>query len=509
MEEVRPEEALSEFQGLLEQEQQALKDLFDELTDKLGNARQVLRICAGAVEKRRAELDDFSTRVSEDLTNLRQHIDEADGAATREVHRHTEVLENKLRDLQAELDEAREQSATVALDLERARAEATAQTETTNRLEQDLAALRDELNAREQDTSQAEKLDVLIKTESELRSELEKVRAEGEQAAERAGELDETIASLRRELETARTEAVTFKQGRASVESDLQDLREERLSLSRDLETTQAELAKAHTEAAAWRAKAETSVPAEELQHLRNQLEDERERRAAIEEQLQAEQAKGTKSALAVQLAEALKEAEEAQAELRQLRKQLDHSGKHPSPFDDAAPTARQKSSQEASDEDLQRRILTAATEGGGKRAIGEILTAAGIVTKAQIEEAMEEQRRQPTKHLGAILVEREIASPAAVAQALACQCKAEFIRFNEKTVDPAAASLISSRLAQQHTCIPVSTDGNTLRLALVNPMDLLAIEDVERSTGREVEVVVGTASDIQAAIEKHYWEPE
>jgi hypothetical protein len=45
--------------------------------------------------------------------------------------------------------------------------------------------------------------------------------------------------------------------------------------------------------------------------------------------------------------------------------------------------------------------------------------------------------------------------------------------------------------------------------LAVTNPMDLLAIEDVERFTNRKVDIVVGTVPDVAQAITRFYWEPE
>jgi len=95
------------------------------------------------------------------------------------------------------------------------------------------------------------------------------------------------------------------------------------------------------------------------------------------------------------------------------------------------------------------------------------------------------------------------------VAQALACQCGVDFVALTERTVNSEATALINERLANKHNCIPVRATAGTLELAMANPMDLVAIEDVERTTNRKVEVVVSTASAIKEAIAKFYWEPE
>jgi len=154
--------------------------------------------------------------------------------------------------------------------------------------------------------------------------------------------------------------------------------------------------------------------------------------------------------------------------------------------------------------------------EGGGERTrfgrrplIGQLLLDAQVITAAQLEEAIAEQTENTSRHLGDILIEKGYADEEAIAQVLAAQCQTEFCRLGEQPVDSEAVALVNERLAQQHTCIAIRANGGTLVLAMANPMNLLAIEDIERATSRKVEVMVATPSDIKEAIAKFYWEPE
>ena len=67
----------------------------------------------------------------------------------------------------------------------------------------------------------------------------------------------------------------------------------------------------------------------------------------------------------------------------------------------------------------------------------------------------------------------------------------------------------MTERLARLHTCIPLSATEVGVRIAIANPLDLVAIEDIERATTRKVEVVVATPKAILPLIDHYYWEPE
>ncbi len=119
------------------------------------------------------------------------------------------------------------------------------------------------------------------------------------------------------------------------------------------------------------------------------------------------------------------------------------------------------------------------------------------------MEEALKIQKQTPMKHLGDILTELGFVSEYAVAQALACQCDVPFVLLSEKEISPEAVSIIQSRVLRQHTCIPLKVTEKVMTVAFTNPFDLVAIEDLEHASGKRVEVVVSTPTDIKNLLDR------
>ena len=268
--------------------------------------------------------------------------------------------------------------------------------------------------------------------------------------------------------------------------------------LEKAAEAADGELASLRAELEAGRKKLTgAGTLSEELDRAKKLLGVEKERGDALDLQLAEERKKGTKSALAQQLAEALKEREDIQEEVVRLRTELAQARN-----DAPAGSGRAKPK-----DNVEEKIRLAAgndTEEARKR-MGDILVDAGVITGKQLEAAIEEQREFPTKRLGAILVEKKFASEDVVAQALAFQRNVEFVRIKPDMIDTAAARLISGRLAEHHGCIPVSTFRGKMTLAMINPLDLIAIEDVERASNHQVDPVVATTTDIMNWIREIY----
>jgi chromosome segregation ATPase len=320
----------------------------------------------------------------------------------------------------------------------------------------------------------------------------------------------ERVQALEQELLAAGKEAVALREslGAASTEqariSTEHDALQQELAVLRSAETElRAELELVNervkaSEAATATARQAAEDTAQELAAVRGelaeaaqQLQVERDRAEMLEAQMRDEQARGTKSLLATQLAEALQDADGLRQELRAVRRELDQH--------------RRKLGLTAEDETQKIRDAAQRVRGGQKRAMGELLVDAGIISQDQVDQTMEEQKKKPQLQLGALLVEKRLATPEAVAQALACQWDAEFIRIDSSSIEPDAPSLISERLALMHLCIPVRATEDEMVLAMANPSNLVAIEDIERAANRKVDIVVATETEIRDAIAQHY----
>jgi len=152
-----------------------------------------------------------------------------------------------------------------------------------------------------------------------------------------------------------------------------------------------------------------------------------------------------------------------------------------------------------------EQHVSEVVNESDRRLRLGEILVKAGVVTEEQMETALSEQAQMPYRRLGGILAANGYASDETIAYAVACQMRAPFVRLAGESIDPEAVRLLTGRLAAHHACIPLRVNGKTLVLAMINPLDLIAIQDVELTTSLQVEPVVVTVSELEEAIRRHY----
>lgn len=256
-----------------------------------------------------------------------------------------------------------------------------------------------------------------------------------------------------------------------------------RQALSSELSAAKAELEEAR---GALDELDEARERAEELEQL---LARERERANGLEAELRRETADGTKAAIAEQLAHALRELEELRHDLAAAR--------------DAG---KEAAAVEAGDEPAPQEPppLPKRKREPPRPQLGNLLVERGAITEDQLQQALEAQQARQG-HLGEILVEQKAVAPEALAEALAEQHNLPFIRLTDDAIEPEAVALINGRIAQRHSCIPLKATETTLELAMVDPMDLIAIEDVELASGRTVSPVVGVAGEIGEAISRFY----
>jgi predicted nuclease with TOPRIM domain len=141
----------------------------------------------------------------------------------------------------------------------------------------------------------------------------------------------------------------------------------------------------------------------------------------------------------------------------------------------------------------------------GKRRPMGLILVKAGVITTEQLEAALSQQRNAWNRHLGAILVDLGFVEDEAVAQAIAAQTRVDFVRLSDQRIDREAASLVSRKMALHHMALPIAFMMNDLVVAMANPLDLVALEDLKLATGRPVHAVVATTKDLQKTIDRIY----
>ncbi|PIQ83567.1 MAG: type II secretion system protein GspE [Candidatus Omnitrophica bacterium CG11_big_fil_rev_8_21_14_0_20_63_9] len=139
---------------------------------------------------------------------------------------------------------------------------------------------------------------------------------------------------------------------------------------------------------------------------------------------------------------------------------------------------------------------------------IGEILIKAGLVSEDQLSKALEVQRGT-TKRIGEILVELKLTTERDIAVALSEQLGIQFASTASGVLNPKKGEgleqLISEEFARQHLVLPLSRTLNVLTIACVNPLDLIAMDNLSRMTHCEINPIVTTRADLEQAIERFF----
>lgn len=135
---------------------------------------------------------------------------------------------------------------------------------------------------------------------------------------------------------------------------------------------------------------------------------------------------------------------------------------------------------------------------------LGELLLEKGIIDKNQLEYALEVQKEKGGL-IGQVLVDLGYTNEEAIAQAITAQYGFPYLPLENYEIDPDIIKIIPKNVVLQYCLIPVDKIGNNLTIAMSNPLNSQAIEDIEVLSGLYVQVFVSTASDIKRAIEKYY----
>jgi len=134
---------------------------------------------------------------------------------------------------------------------------------------------------------------------------------------------------------------------------------------------------------------------------------------------------------------------------------------------------------------------------------LGDLLVESGLIDEGQLTQALAQQARDGGK-LGEVLVRQLIVTEDQLAAALAGQKGYDHVVLANYPVDHAATALLPERMARQRQILPVAFEDGKLLLAMVNPLDIEAIDDVEMRTGMHVRPVVVASSQLIHAIDKY-----
>ncbi len=135
---------------------------------------------------------------------------------------------------------------------------------------------------------------------------------------------------------------------------------------------------------------------------------------------------------------------------------------------------------------------------------LGELLVRNKLIDEKQLAKALDDQKSGGGR-LGASLVKLGYIKEEDLAAFLSRQYGVPSINLNEFEIDQVVITLISSEVSRKYQLVPINRAGSTLIVAMADPSNIFAIDDIKFMTGYNVEVVVATEASIKAAIDKYY----
>lgn len=140
---------------------------------------------------------------------------------------------------------------------------------------------------------------------------------------------------------------------------------------------------------------------------------------------------------------------------------------------------------------------------------IGDILINAGFIREEQLQEALAYQKVDKSKRLGAILVDYGYVTESQLLEALSKRLNVLVLDLKDTVIDLEAAGKIPQNIAFKYTLIPIGEENNHLVVAMNDPLDFYAIEDLRLITNMNIDVVLAQREVILETIRKSYTEIE
>ena len=135
---------------------------------------------------------------------------------------------------------------------------------------------------------------------------------------------------------------------------------------------------------------------------------------------------------------------------------------------------------------------------------LGEILVERGVISRAKLEEALVFQKGKNIL-FGEALVQLQLCAEEDVVQALTCQYGFPYLPLANYEIAPEVVATVPFELCKRYSLVPIDKIGRSLTLAMANPLDVQALEDVEKVTGCSVQAFVSTMTEINNAINRYY----
>ena len=135
---------------------------------------------------------------------------------------------------------------------------------------------------------------------------------------------------------------------------------------------------------------------------------------------------------------------------------------------------------------------------------LSELLLERGIINHQQLQLAIDYQKENGGL-IGEILVELNFATEKDIAQALTSQYGFPYLPLSNYDIDREVLLSVPENVCRQFCLVPIDKIGKSLTLAMANPLNTNAAENVELITGCSVQIFVSTATEVKQAVDKYY----
>jgi type IV pilus assembly protein PilB len=138
------------------------------------------------------------------------------------------------------------------------------------------------------------------------------------------------------------------------------------------------------------------------------------------------------------------------------------------------------------------------------RKRLGDLLLENGLITEEQLEEALFEQKKSGLP-LGTLLTQKGIISEQQLIEAIEFQLGVPHVNLENFVIEKEIIDLVPEEVARRYKVIPLKKRGNRLTLAMADPLDYFAIDDIRMTVGMPIDPVIATRSSLDQAIEKYY----
>ncbi|MCA9116614.1 MAG: Flp pilus assembly complex ATPase component TadA [Planctomycetaceae bacterium] len=143
------------------------------------------------------------------------------------------------------------------------------------------------------------------------------------------------------------------------------------------------------------------------------------------------------------------------------------------------------------------------------QRRLGQILVDLGFLTEDQLWDVLEEQKQSPGEIIGQVAVRMGLVTEVQVTEALAEQWGMPVINLGETNISPKVLELVPQTMAEIYKIMPVSLKGDVMTVAMADPQNVNALDDLRNLLGYDVRGAVSSLPEVERAIAQYYADRE